>query len=197
MVSFPSTQIYLDRPNRSQKVMLKVVRVLLHNGDQTMEAHAVLDDGSERTIVLPQVVRQLRLNRAPEVLPLQTIHQSHTKLDGSTVTLEVSSLTKPTERYVIRNAFTASGLSLAEHTYPVVALQKVYRHLKSLPLQPVDDVKPLLLIGSDMPHLLTFSQCAEEQSAALLPYVPSLVGYCKVQCVRFNPQKAHINVCIL
>ncbi len=155
MVSLPSTQIYLDRPNRSQKVMLKVVRVLLHNGDQKMEAHAVLDDGSERTIILPQVVRQLRLNGTPEVLPLQTIHQSHTKLDGSTVTLEVSSLTKPTERYVIRNAFTASGLSLAEHTYPVLALQKAYRHLKGLPLQPVDDVKPLLLIGSDMPHLLT------------------------------------------
>lgn len=155
MVSLPSTQIYLDRPNRSQKVMLKVVRVLLHNGGQTMEAHAVLDDGSERTIVLPQVVRQLRLNGAPEVLPLQTIHQSHTKLDGSTVTFEVSSLTKPTERYVIRNAFTASGLSLAEHTYPVAALQKAYRHLRGLPLQPVDNVKPLLLIGSDMPHLLT------------------------------------------
>ncbi len=104
---------------------------------------------------VPQVVRQLRLNGAPEVLPLQTIHQSHTKLDGSTVTLEVSSLTKPMERYVIRNTFTTSGLSLAEHTYPVLALQKAYRHLKGLPLQPVNDIKALLLIGSDMPQLLT------------------------------------------
>ncbi len=51
--------------------------------------------------------------------------------------------------------WNGARLSLAEHTYPVVALQKAYRHLKGLPLQPVDDVKPLLLIGSDMPHLLT------------------------------------------
>ncbi|XP_039534154.1 uncharacterized protein LOC120483252 [Pimephales promelas] len=155
MVSLPSTQIYLDRPNRSQKVMLKVVKVLLHSGDRTIEAHAVLDDGSERTIVLPPVIQQLGLNGTSEVLSLQTIQQGHTKLEGSTVTLEVSPITKPTERYVIRDAFTASALSLAEHNYPVAALQKAYHHLKGLPLQSVDKVKPLLLIGSDMPHLLT------------------------------------------
>lgn len=133
MVSLPSTQIYLDRPNRSQKVMLKVVKVLLHSGGQTIEAYAVLDDGSERTIILPPVIQQLRLNGTPEVLSLQTIQQGHTKLEGTTVTLEVSPITKPTERYVIRDAFTASALSLAEHNYPVAALQKAYRHLKGLP----------------------------------------------------------------
>nr|XP_017211837.1 uncharacterized protein LOC108190121 isoform X2 [Danio rerio]XP_017211839.1 uncharacterized protein LOC108190121 isoform X1 [Danio rerio] len=158
MVSLPSTQIYLDRPNRSQKVMLKVARVLLHSQTQTIEAYAVLDDGSERTIVLPQVVRQLGLSGVPEVLSLQTIQRNHTDLNGSKVTFEVSPFAKPSERYVIRNAFSAPGLCLAEHNYPVAALQKSYHHLKGLPLQPVDRVKPLLLIGSDLPHLLTPTQ---------------------------------------
>ncbi|XP_057181866.1 uncharacterized protein LOC130548853 [Triplophysa rosa] len=72
-----------------------------------------------------------------------------------TSALEVSSVFKPRKRFAIRNAFTATGLCLAEHNYPVAALQKAYRHLKDLPLPPVDRVQPLLLIGSDMPHLLT------------------------------------------
>lgn len=136
--------------------MLQVVKVLLHNGGQSMEAHAVLDDGYDRTMVLPPVIQQLKLNGAP----------SHTELEGSTVTLAVSPITKPTKRYVVnRNAFTASGLYLAEQNYPVAALQKAYRHMKGLPLLHVDRVKPLLLIGSHMPHLLTpTSLYAREQA---------------------------------
>ncbi len=149
------TSIYLDRPNRSPKVMLKVVKVLLHSGERTMETHAVLDDGSERTVVLQPVVQQLKLSCTPELLPLQTIHQCHTELAGSSVSFEVSSVSKPLKKFAICNAFTATGLCLAEHNYPVAALQKAYRHLRDLPLPPMDRVKPLLLIGSDMPHLLT------------------------------------------
>ncbi|XP_052412579.1 uncharacterized protein LOC127957915 [Carassius gibelio] len=155
MVSLPPTRIYLDHPNHSPKVMLKVVKVLLHNGQQTMETHAVLDDGSERTLVLQPVVQQLKLSGTPELLPLQTIHQCHTELAGSSVSFEVSSVSKPERKFAIHNAFTATDLCLAEHNYPVAALQKAYRHLQDLPLPPMDRVKPLLLIGSDMPHLLT------------------------------------------
>ncbi|XP_059401385.1 uncharacterized protein LOC132132864 [Carassius carassius] len=135
-VSLPSTRVYLDRPNRTPRVMLKVVKVLLHNGHHTMEAHAVLDDGSERTLVLSPVVQQLKLTYTPELLHLQTVQQSHTELVGSSISFEVSSVTKPMQRFTIPNAFTATGLSLAEHNYPVAVLQRAYRHLRALPLPP-------------------------------------------------------------
>ncbi len=111
-VSLPSTRVYLDRPNRTPRVMLKVIRVLLHNGHHTMEAHAILDDGSERTLVLSPVVQQLKLTCTPELLHLQTVWQSHTELEGSSVSFEVSAVTKPMQRFTIPNAFTATGLSL-------------------------------------------------------------------------------------
>lgn len=37
----------------------------------------------------------------------------------------------------------------------MVILQWRFKHLCNLPLPPVDHAQPLLLIGSDMPHLLT------------------------------------------
>lgn len=67
----------------------------------------------------------------------------------------MSSLPKPEEKYHIHQAFTADSLGLSEHSYPVRTLQWRYKHLRNLPLPPVDHAQPLLLIGSDMPCLLT------------------------------------------
>lgn len=77
------------------------------------------------------------------------------QLHGASVAFYVSSLPKPQEKYHIRQAFTADNLGLSEHSYPVRTLQRRYKHLRNLPLPPVDHAQPLLLIGSNMPHLLT------------------------------------------
>jgi hypothetical protein len=63
-------------------------------------------------------------------------------------------LHKPFEYYQICKVFTAENLGLSEQSCPVAALQKRYDHLCTLPLSPVDQAQPLLLKGSDMPHLL-------------------------------------------
>ncbi|XP_057704715.1 uncharacterized protein LOC130923208 [Corythoichthys intestinalis] len=154
MVTTPTVRVYLDRPNRSQHVMLKVVKVILRNGDRALETHAVLDDGSERSIILPQAVQQLNLQGQPETLYLQTIQQHVEQLQGSTVSFDISPLCRPSQKFRIHHAFTAKGLNLAEHSYPVAALQQRYEHLRGLSLPPIDQVHPMLLIGSDMPHLL-------------------------------------------
>ncbi|XP_058625394.1 uncharacterized protein LOC131536472 [Onychostoma macrolepis] len=155
LINVPTPQVYLDRPNRSQKVMLKIVKVLLHNREKFMEAYAVLDDGSERSIILSQAVEQLNLPTEPEILTLRTVHQDVVNLYGATVSLHVSPLHRPCRKYLIPHAFTADNLRLSEHSYPVSALQRKYEHLKSLPLSLIDRAQPLLLIGSDLPHLLT------------------------------------------
>ncbi|XP_034555777.1 uncharacterized protein LOC117824414 [Notolabrus celidotus] len=154
MVNTPPIRVYLDRPNQPQQIMLKVVKVILSNGDQTLEMYAVLDDGLERSIILPQAVHYLNLSKQPETLNIWTVQQSVEQLHGSSVSFDVSPLCTPSQKYRIHRAFTAEGLSLAEHSYPVAALQKRYKHLHGLPVLPINHAQPLLLIGSDMPHLL-------------------------------------------
>jgi hypothetical protein len=45
--------IYPDRPNRSPRMTWwSVVRVILHHGEEVMETHAILDECSERSIIL-------------------------------------------------------------------------------------------------------------------------------------------------
>ncbi|KAK7877689.1 hypothetical protein WMY93_031608 [Mugilogobius chulae] len=158
MVSNQKSTVYIEKPRSPQRVLLKIVKVLLQHGGRTLETFAVLDDGSERSIILPQAVEQLQLPKHPETLHLRTVQQEVKELQGSSVSLHVSPIFKPSKQFCIENAFTSTSLSLSEHTYPVAALQRRYEHLKGLPLSPIHRAQPLLLIGSDMPHLLTPTQ---------------------------------------
>ncbi|CAI5660547.1 uncharacterized protein LOC106097744 [Oreochromis niloticus] len=151
----PTGVLYLDRPIESGQVLLKVVPVVLHHNGKTLSTHAVLDDGSERTMLLPAAAQKLDLQGTPETLPLRTIRQDVQTLHGSCVSFEISPGGKPKQQYKVHNAFTATRIDLAEHSYPVESLQRKYRHLRGLPLQSFKKVKPLLLIGSDHPQLIT------------------------------------------
>ncbi|KAE8291494.1 hypothetical protein D5F01_LYC11102 [Larimichthys crocea] len=147
--------LYLDRRAGCNQVLLKVSKVLLRNGDHTLATYAILDDGSERTILFQEAVQRLQLQGTPESLTVRTVRQDLRTLHGSSVTFKISPTGQSAKTFTIEGAFTAGGLGLAEHSYPVKGLQRRYKHLKRLPLQPFTDVHPLLLIGSDCPHLVT------------------------------------------
>lgn len=150
-----NSRIYLTPSSPSGRVLLKVVPVLLHNKDRTIETFAILDDGAERTMLLPAAAQQLQLGGKEETLALRTIRPDVTFLTGLVVTFDVSSRSNPVVKYRIQNAFTADGLDLVEQSYPVKALQRRYVHLRDIPLQSFKNVQPLLLIGSDNSSLIT------------------------------------------
>lgn len=58
--------LYVDHSVSSRRVLLKVSKVIITNGDASMETYAVLDDGSERTILLHAAAQQLNLKGQPE-----------------------------------------------------------------------------------------------------------------------------------
>lgn len=113
-----------------------------------MNAYAILDDGSERSILLHL------LQGNPEDLPLRTVRQKLKVLHGAAVSFNLSPGCQPNKVYPISGTFTASELGLGVHCHTVKALQKMYRHLKGLPLQDIEAAHPVLLIGSDCPHLI-------------------------------------------
>lgn len=157
-VSASPSVVYIDHAAHSGRVMLKVVPVRLLNGRKYMDTYAVLDDGSERTVILPSAVRQLGLKGQQEVLSLRTIRQEIVQLKGATVSFQVVPRNKKGLKYNIDNAFTATELNLAEQSCSAERLQRGYNHLKDLPLPSFNKVKPMVLIGSDHPHLITPKQ---------------------------------------
>lgn len=146
---------YLDRATTGGRVLLKINKVILHNGNRSLETFAVLDDGSERTILLPEAARELQLYGKEEQLALRTVRHDVATIPGSTVSFHISAADNPRKRYKIKNAFTGTGLTLSEHSHPIAALQKRYYHLEGLPLKHYERARPLLLIGADNTHLIT------------------------------------------
>lgn len=127
---------------------------MLRNRDGTLETFAILDDGSERTILHQAATQQLEFKGQPEDLTIRTVRQEFHVLHGAAVSFTISPAAKPGRQYHIQGAFTAKQLGLAKHTHPVSALQRQLCHLKGLPLQHVNKAE-LLLIGLDYPHEIT------------------------------------------
>jgi hypothetical protein len=78
-------------------------KVLLHNGDGAIETYAVLDDGSEESVGLPQAVLQLNLTTEHERLTLKTVCQD--VVQGALVYCDVSPLLFP-----LQEVSDASGI---------------------------------------------------------------------------------------
>ncbi|KAL0171399.1 hypothetical protein M9458_031710, partial [Cirrhinus mrigala] len=154
LVSSTAETLYLDRPTECRRVLLKVIRVLLRYGGKTLNTYAVMDDGSERTILLPDAAQELGIQGQAESIALRTIRQEVQTVSGASVSFHISPADQPKKMFKIGAAFTAKRLGLANHSYPLSILKK-YPHLKDLPLQAFERVCPLLLIGADNTHLIT------------------------------------------
>lgn len=155
LVSSVSETLYVDRPARNNQVLLKLCRVILQSGPKVLETYAILDDGSERTILLHDAALSLGLQGKPEDLTLRTVRQEVCTINGATVSFSVAPASQPSKSYQVNKAFTAKQLNLSCHTYPVEVLKEKYRHLRDVPLPSIKGAQPLLLIGSDYPHLVT------------------------------------------
>ena len=121
--------LYVDRPKRSQRLMLKVAPVFLTNGQQRLKMNAIIDDGSERTIIVSAAVMQLQLKGRPEILNLRTVRQDVIPITGETVSFHISLAFQKKKKIHITGPFTAPVLNLAEHSCPTSDLQRVYCHL--------------------------------------------------------------------
>ncbi|XP_051515410.1 uncharacterized protein LOC127418721 [Myxocyprinus asiaticus] len=83
--------LLIHKPPTSRKVLLKIIKVILKSGKRRMIAYAILDDGSERTILLHDAAQKLGLKEQPEDLSLRTV-RSHKYYSSSYIRL-IESLT--------------------------------------------------------------------------------------------------------
>ena len=191
-----SDTLYLDRPGASNRALLKVVPVLVHCGGRTFNTFAILDDGSERTMLLPSAAKALAIRGTPEILPLRTVRQDIQVLHGHTVSFRVSPASTPQVSYKIDGAFTASRLSLAQYTYPIEHLQSKFRHLRGIPLPAFQGAKPCLLIGSDQPHLITPVEPVRLGSSGSPAAVHTRLGWTLQGPIQLMGRPSHTTECL-
>ncbi|KAL0191695.1 hypothetical protein M9458_014393, partial [Cirrhinus mrigala] len=102
LVSTTKDVLYVDCSLTNRRVLLKVSKVIITNGDASMETYAVLDDGSERNVLLHDTAQQLNLKGKPEDLILRTVKQGQQVLHGAAVSFTVAPLSHPHQKFLIR-----------------------------------------------------------------------------------------------
>lgn len=91
MVSAPAAEVlYLDRKASCSQVLLRVIKVVLHQEEKAMETYAILDDGSERNVLLQAAAKELNLHGEPEQVALRTVCQYLKVLQGMSVLFTIS-----------------------------------------------------------------------------------------------------------
>ena len=131
------------------RVLLKIVPVVLHHLNKTLETYAVIDDGSERTLLMHEAANALGLKGEAEKIDLLTIQPGRTTITGKSVNFSITPAGRPKEVYEMSHVFTAADLSLSRYGYPMELLVKRYPHLGNLGINLAKEVKPTLLLGSD------------------------------------------------
>ncbi|KAK0139824.1 hypothetical protein N1851_023266 [Merluccius polli] len=190
------SRVYLTPSITSSKVLLKVVPVLLHNNSNSVETFAVLDDGAQRTMILPTAVQQLRLTGESETLALRTVRTDVAHLPGLKVNFEISPRDNPRKRFKVQGAFTAAGLDLVEQTYPVQMLQKRHSHLRGIPLKSFTKVRPLVLLGSDHVHLITATEPTRRGSNGGPIAIHTALGWALQGADRCVPEQTSVTQCL-
>lgn len=137
----------------SDTVLLQVVplRVIGHNG-MTVSTYAMLDSGSEITLVDPSLVRLLCLHGEPDRF-FSTVSNHNEPQDGERVNLAVESLIDERPRRLqLQRAWAGNELQIPLRHQYITANEGRWPHLQDVPFPEVDHPKISLIIRTNLPE---------------------------------------------
>ena len=107
----PATTINLTRRLTNEgRTLLKITRVVLRNDDKELETYALMDGGSQRTIIMAEAAQELQLTPLKEeCINLKTVECGYCSIQGMSTSLTISPATAPHKEYWIRNAFVSTS----------------------------------------------------------------------------------------
>uniref|UniRef100_A0A5S6Q0Z1 CCHC-type domain-containing protein n=1 Tax=Trichuris muris TaxID=70415 RepID=A0A5S6Q0Z1_TRIMR len=130
-------------------VLLSVVPVLLRGPNGLNVTSALLDPGSEVTLITEEMASKLGLARKTSMVRLATFCGSVPVTTSAMVSFEVSS-TDGEYTVKVKDAITVPGLNLARRVMDWPRLKGNWPHLSDIPLPALDYSSVHILLGADV-----------------------------------------------
>ncbi|KFD61469.1 hypothetical protein M514_26365 [Trichuris suis] len=133
----------------SNEVICAVVPVRIRGNGRQVRSFALLDSGSEVSLISDRLARQTGLSGPLHCLQLRTV-TGETSVAARRTTCEISSL-DGASRFQLKQALVVPQLQLGTRTMPVSMMKKQWYHLKNIrfPAATLDRVE--MFIGMDVP----------------------------------------------
>ena len=138
----------------SDAVLLQVVplRVFGKRG-KSVTTYAMLDSGSEITLVDPSLMSSLDLKGQPDELVVSTVSNDNDIQQGCRIDVSVESLVDDEpQRLVLKNAWCGRALKIPLRHQLVLNNKSRWPHLQDIPFPDVEEKKISIIMGTNVPE---------------------------------------------
>ena len=148
--SQPSKATVTSTSGVSSKVFLRILPVKVINGSRSIETYALLDNGSDVSLVHDRLVQMLGIRGRPKPFVINSVNCT-SEVNGLEVDIAVRSL-DGSNSVNIRNAWSVPKLPISLSSAPSTLDLVYWPHLSNITIPTVNSDEVMLLIGSDTPE---------------------------------------------
>ena len=141
----------------SSQTFLQIVPVVLSNGQYSIKTNAVLDSGSDSTLIRSDTAEALHLYGKKETLRMTNVLSKETSLQSKRVCFDLTSHDNATKEK-LDNVWVIENLDVPLNRYDINKVKTEFQHLKDITFPKPHDSDVTILIGADLSHLLVQEQ---------------------------------------
>ena len=140
-----------------EKTFLQVISVFASNGETCVQTTALLDSGSDATLISESLANKLQLSGITKDIALTNVLSMTNKFPSKLVNFSISWGSHP-EQLPITNAWVVHDLKFSTSPGRVSSAKESYDYLNDIPFDPVESENIELLIGADHPNLHLYTE---------------------------------------
>ncbi|XP_058817458.1 uncharacterized protein LOC131680765 [Topomyia yanbarensis] len=148
-----SSKAVTNHHSAGKTTLFRIIPVTLYGNNRSVSVYAFLDDGSERTLIDEELVKDLGVVGDPQPLCLQwTANVKRSEANSQRVALEIAGRSGAS-KHSLSDVRTVSKLDLPRQSLRYAELAETFPYLKGLPIDDYDQAVPRILIGNDNAHV--------------------------------------------
>ena len=134
------------------KTFLQILPVIITNGTKIVHTNALLDAGSDATLIREDIAHILNLRGENKTLEIGNALLNSSSVQSEIVSFIVSSSSHP-EKISIDNAFVVPNLNVRYHIIDINKIRSSFPSFKDIELPKLNNTDVTILIGADFPKL--------------------------------------------
>ena len=134
------------------KTFLQILALIITNGTKIVHTNALLDAGSDATLIREDIAHILNLRREKKTLEKGNLLLNSSSVQSKIVSFSGSSSSHP-EKITIDNAFAVPNLYVRYHKIDINKIRSSFPSFKDIELPKLNNTDVTILISVDFPEL--------------------------------------------